>query len=62
VQKKSKPAPIPFPPLGETVRCRVITAQYECELEIPVNSKTRKAESGIFNLDTLNGATIRTTI
>lgn len=54
------PRPRPWPTLGESVRCRVTTAGYAFDLEIPVTDKTRKAESGVFTLDTLSGATIRT--
>ena len=54
------PRPRPWPALGKSVTCRVITANYKFDMEIPVTEKTRKAQSGIFTLDTINGATIRT--
>lgn len=54
------PRPRPWPTLGKSVRCTVIVGGWQCELEIPVTEKTRKAQSGIFTLDVLNGATIRT--
>lgn len=57
--KNDLPRPRPWPALGKSVTCRVITASYEFDMEIPVNEKTRKAQSGIFTLDTINRATIR---
>ena len=53
------PRPRPWPTLGKSVTCRVVTANYEFDMQIPVTDKTRKAQSGIFTLDTINGATIR---
>ena len=58
-RKNDLPRPRQWPTLGKSVRCRVITASYEFDMEIPVTDKTRKAESGIFTLETINGATIR---
>ena len=57
--KNDLPRPRPWPTLGKSVRCTVIGSGWRCELEILVNEKTRKAQSGIFTLDTINGATIR---